>query len=130
MGRGPDRNNETADVLYINIGIGLHQSCSCLKPLYAYLRRISNRMQRRKTQLLYSDTSYSDTSGMIVFTLIAELKHYHSLCHSLSITAELFTAKIMASSPQKSLGSTSKRHVTFPVSSCPDHDDLPMIFVQ
>lgn len=73
MGRGPDRNNETADVLYINIGIGLHQSCSCLKPLYAYLRRISNRMQRRKTQLLYSDTSYSDTSGMIVFTLIAEL---------------------------------------------------------
>lgn len=101
MGRGPDRNNETADVLYINIGIGLHQSCSCLKPLYAYLRRISNRMQRRKTQLLYSDTSYSDTSGMIVFTLI-----YHSLCHSLSITAELFTAKIMASSPQKSLGST------------------------
>lgn len=102
MGRGPDRNNETADVLYINIG----QSCSCLKPLYAYLRRISNRMQRRKTQLLYSDTSYSDTSGMIVFTLIAELKHYHSLCHSLSITAELFTAKIMASSPQKSLGST------------------------
>lgn len=106
MGRGPDRNNETADVLYINIGIGLHQSCSCLKPLYAYIRRISNRMQRRKTQLLYSDTSYSDTSGMIVFTLIAELKHYHSLCHSLSITAELFTAKIMASSPQKSLGST------------------------
>lgn len=100
MGRGPDRNNETADVLYINIGIGLHQS------LYAYLRRISNRMQRRKTQLLYSDTSYSDTSGMIFFTLIAELKHYHSLCHSLSITAELFTAKIMASSPQKSLGST------------------------
>lgn len=102
MGRGPDRNNETADVLYINIGIGLHQSCSCLKPLYAYLRRISNRMQRRKTQLLYSDTSYSHTSGMIVFTLIAELKQ----CHSLSITAELFTAKIMASSPQKSLGST------------------------